>query len=149
MAAAFYLLGNQINEAAQVALTHLKDIQLAITICRLMDGDGTNITELKKIYKEFYIDKGKEYNDPWIASLGYWLCEDYLQSLNCISEFLLKEELRIKDDLDISLNIYCKEERIKKRKLTLDWNFDSPCLSSFNPSMIVLCKKLQRHYLVL
>ena len=146
MAAAFYLLGNQINEAAQVAANHMKDIQLAITICRLMEGDTSE--ELKKIYKEYYIEKGKAYNDPWITSLGHWLCGDYIQSLNSISDNLTKEDKIAKNDLDIYYNIYCKEEKLRKRKLTTDWIFDSPSLTSFNPSMIVLCKKLEKHYLV-
>ena len=96
-AAAFYLLGGQLNEATQVAITHLKDLQLAVTICRLIEGD--NSSELKRIYKEYYIDKGTSYNDPWITSLGYWINGEYIKSLNSIKESIEREESKPNDML--------------------------------------------------
>jgi len=145
-AAAFYLLGGQINEATQVAITHLKDLYLAITMCRLYEAEGQD--ELNRLYREYYIEKGKLYGDPWIVSLGHWLSGDCIDSLNCISDTLLQAEPKLKDEMDPHLNMFYKEDSVRKRKLTEEWAFDSPMLSTFNASMIVLCRKLEKHYLV-
>lgn len=144
MAAAFYLLGNWINEAVQVATTHLNDLYLAVTICRLMGEEGKE--ELKKLYKEFLIDKGMAYEDPWLASLGNWLSGNYIESLNCIGEILKREGPAIKDPADPQLNLFCKEDHVGH--MAEEWPFASPLLTGFNESLIVLCRRLEKHYLV-
>ena len=145
LAATFYLLGNWINEAVQVAITHLQDLYLAITICRLME-EGKE--EVIKIYKEYYIDKGIAYGDPWIVSLGNWLCGNYIEALNCIAYVLSREEPMITNELDPQLNLFCRRSNQRRRALTEEWPFESPSLSRFNASMIVLCRKLVKHHLV-
>ena len=145
MAGAFYLLGRWINEAVQVATTHLRDLDLAVTICRLMGEEE----ELKKIYKEFYISKGIAYGDPWLASLGNWLCGNYIESLNCIDDVLVHEEPIITDEMNPQLNLFNREDGIRRRKMTDEWSFDSPLLTGFNDSLTVLFRKLEKHYLVL
>ncbi|MDR3547235.1 MAG: hypothetical protein P4M11_02975 [Candidatus Pacebacteria bacterium] len=147
LCAAFYLLGGEVNEATQVAITHLHDLQLAVTICRLVEGEGSG--ELKRIYQEYYIEKGLMYKDPWMTLMGRWLSGEYVKALNCISD----EKTQgcapvIKDDLDPRHNVFYKEDTVRKRKLTEEWSFDNPTLSTFNASMIVLCRKLEKHYLV-
>ena len=149
LAASFYLLGGKINEATQVAISHLKDLHLAVTICRMTEGEGSE--ELKKIYKEHYIDKGTLYNDPWLTMMGRWLSGQYVKALNCISEDRGQDSeagMAGKDQLDPRYNIFYKEESAKCRNLTDEWNFENPTLSTFNASIIVLCKKLEKHYLV-
>ena len=138
-AAAFYLLGNHINEAVQVALVHLKDIQLAVTICRLMEGD--NSEELKNIYSEYYIGQGTKCKDPWLTSLGYWLCGKHMESLNCFN-------IQIENNGNIKeINIFCLKDR-EDILLLNEWNFDTPKLTGFRPSMIILSQKLKKHYLL-
>jgi len=145
MAAAFYLLGKWINEAVQVATTHLKDFYLAITICRLMGEEGMG--ELNKFYREYFIEKGIAYGDPWLATLGNWLSGNYIESLNCIDEVLQYEESYIKNEANPQLNLFNKEG--SKRSMTEEWIFENPSLTGFNESFIVLYKKLEKHYLVL
>ncbi len=145
LAASFYILGGQINEATQVAIAHLKDLHLAVAICRMTEGEGAE--ELKKIYTEYYVGKGVMYNDPWLTMLGHWLCGEYVKSLNCISDEQTGEP-KIKDELDPRHNVFCREESARRRNLTEEWSFESPSLSTFNASIIVLCKKLEKHYLV-
>jgi len=146
MATAFYLLGGKINEATQVAITHLHDLHLAITICRLMEKEGEE--ELIKLYREYYIVQGTRYADPWLVSFGNWLCGEYIESLNCITEVLGYSNPVIDNEMDIRYNIYQKEEILRPRKFTDEWIFDTPSLSTFNASMILLCRKLEKHYLV-
>ncbi len=88
LCAAFYLLGGEVNEATQVAITHLHDLQLAVTICRLVEGEGSG--ELKRIYQEYYIEKGLMYKDPWMTLMGRWLSGEYVKALNCISDRFLQ-----------------------------------------------------------
>eukprot|EP00826_Nyctotherus_ovalis_P002660 TRINITY_DN10536_c0_g3_i2.p2 TRINITY_DN10536_c0_g3~~TRINITY_DN10536_c0_g3_i2.p2 ORF type:complete len:148 (-),score=57.62 TRINITY_DN10536_c0_g3_i2:152-595(-) len=146
MAAAFYLLGGKVNEATQVAITHLNDLHLAVAICRLMEKEGEE--ELLRLYREQYIAQGTKYADPWLTSFGRWMCGEYIESLNCVADVLGYSDPVIENEADPVYNIYQREEVPRVRKFTDLWTFDTPALSTFNASMIVLCRKLEKHYLV-
>lgn len=145
LAAAFYLLGSWVNEAVQVAITHLNDLYLAVTICRLMESEGSE--ELTRLYKIFYIDKGISHGDPWLVSLGNWLCGNHLEALNCIAHVLSREDPVPANEADPQQNLLCGKDR-RRRALSDEWPFESPSLSTFNASMIVLCRRLVKHHLV-
>ncbi|KAF9438201.1 regulator of (H+)-ATPase in vacuolar membrane [Entomortierella beljakovae] len=92
-AAAFFLLGNKLQDAVNVCIKHLNDFQLAIAICRVFEPEerGPVLTQLLR-------DLVKTTTDPWLLSLFYsmlgqsseairvTLCEDQLDMLSTDSE---------------------------------------------------------------
>jgi len=123
---AFFLLGGYVSDAVQVAIDHLKDLELAVLICRLMDGEKSDA--LKTILKEVFIEKGRQYGDPFLASFGFWKLEMYIESLNVIEEIISAEESR----------------SIPSEP----WPFEVPHLSKFHSSLIPMCKKLMKSYFI-
>ncbi|KAG0001476.1 regulator of (H+)-ATPase in vacuolar membrane [Entomortierella chlamydospora] len=65
-AAAFFLLGNKLQDAVNVCIKHLNDFQLAIAICRVFEPEerGPILTQLLQ-------DLVKTTTDPWLLSLFY------------------------------------------------------------------------------
>jgi hypothetical protein len=63
MSAAFFLLGNHVEDACYVVIDKLKDIQLAILICRIFDTDKKT---LPKIIQEHFIQAGKVTGDCFL-----------------------------------------------------------------------------------
>lgn len=112
-AVAFFLLANSLNDALEVCLTKLEDLQLALIITRLYEGehDNTPPTYRKLIYEEILgCDKNGEnqdldraHPDPFLRSMALWILKDYSGSLGT----LLQNEVGILhkayDDEDPSL----------------------------------------------
>ncbi|KAG0049588.1 regulator of (H+)-ATPase in vacuolar membrane [Gryganskiella cystojenkinii] len=63
-AAAFFLLGNKLQDAVNVCVKHLNDFQLAISICRVFEPEerGPVLTQLLQ-------DLVTTASDPWLRSL--------------------------------------------------------------------------------
>ncbi|XP_015792670.1 dmX-like protein 2 isoform X2 [Tetranychus urticae] len=90
-AAAFFLLGGAIWDAIEVCLNKLEDMQLAMTIVRLYEGDIETVpSNLKRIlYQEVLgcesdgqnFDISKAHPDPFLRSMSYWMLQDYSTSL--------------------------------------------------------------------
>ncbi|XP_053214869.1 dmX-like protein 2 isoform X2 [Panonychus citri] len=90
-AAAFFLLGGAIWDAIEVCLNKLEDMQLAMTIVRLYEGDIETVpSNLKRIlYQEVLgcdsegqnFDNAKAHPDPFLRSMSYWMLQDYSTSL--------------------------------------------------------------------
>lgn len=112
-AVAFFLLAGSLNDALEVCLTKLDDLQLALIITRLYEGehDNTPPTYKKLIYEEILgCDKNGEnqdieraHPDPFLRSMALWILKDYSGSLGT----LLQNEVGILhkayDDEDPSL----------------------------------------------
>lgn len=96
-AAAFFLLGGKLWDACEVCISRLGDIQLALVIARLYEGDGGNIYE--KILKEIILgidesqlkgDGGKQsyhvepHPDCFLRSIACWLLQDYSTALETL-----------------------------------------------------------------
>jgi hypothetical protein len=123
--------------------------------------EGDNSENLKKIYREFYIETGKKLGDPWLRSLGHWHLGEYIESLNCITDDIESNEGKAKlgkkaiDWKKKKNNLYyCLSGGVGCKKKEKDedenaWGFDSPEISAFNPSLITLCKKVEKAYQVL
>jgi len=77
---AFFLLAKNVENAVQVAVDRIHDVMLAIVICRLMEGDDS--PNLKKIYQEQFVQRGANFNDPWLMNIGKWQAKEYIESLN-------------------------------------------------------------------
>lgn len=95
-AAAFFLLAGNVWDAVEICLNKLDDVQLAMVVVRLYEGDLETVPEnLKRIlYQEVlgYDKNGDEYHpnkahpDPFLRSMAYWILQDYSSSLTTLLE---------------------------------------------------------------
>lgn len=109
-AVAFFLLANALNDAIEVCLTKLEDLQLALVIARLYEGehDATPPSYKKLLYEEVLgCDKNGEnedisqaHPDPFLRSMALWLLKDYSGSLNSLllNNVGLNHKAHLEDD---------------------------------------------------
>ena len=93
-ATAFFLLAGNLWDAVETCLSKLDDVQLAIVIVRLYEGDIETVPETLKqiLYKEALgRDKnGENYHgskahpDPFLRSMAYWILQDYSSALTTL-----------------------------------------------------------------
>jgi len=70
MSIGLFILAGKLPDAMVVALERMKDVNLAIAICRLTEGnDGP---ELTKIMEKHFIAEGDSCDDPWLPHIGHW-----------------------------------------------------------------------------
>lgn len=91
-AAAFFLLAGQVWDAVKVCVERIQDLQLALVIVRLHEGDGSPLYE--RLLKRFVlnIDSQSETSsyldepspDPFLRSIALWLLRDYIGSLQTL-----------------------------------------------------------------
>nr|XP_042903510.1 dmX-like protein 2 [Parasteatoda tepidariorum] len=93
-AAAFFLLGGDLKVAVEIILNNLNDLQLAMVVIRLYEGEIDTVTpSLKKLlFTEVlgcesdgtnYIPS-KAYPDPFIRCMARWILQDYCGSLTTL-----------------------------------------------------------------
>jgi len=90
---AFFLLAGKIKDALAVAIGKMKDINLAILIARLVDGYESD--SLYGLIDKYFIDEGKDMDDPWLVSIGYWWKKQYFDSINTLSSMIEETKLRL------------------------------------------------------
>lgn len=93
-AVAFFLLAGSLNDAIEVCLTKLDDLQLALCITRLYEGehDATPPSCKKLLYEEVLgcdsdgnnQEEHRMHPDPFLRSMALWLLKDYSGSLNTL-----------------------------------------------------------------
>ncbi|XP_063708500.1 dmX-like protein 2 isoform X2 [Culicoides brevitarsis] len=94
-AVAFFLLANSLNDALEVCLTKLEDLQLALVITKLYEGEHGSVllpTYKKIIYQEILgcdkdgnnQDLDRMHPDPFLRSMCYWILKDYSESLSTL-----------------------------------------------------------------
>ncbi|XP_055535273.1 dmX-like protein 2 isoform X2 [Wyeomyia smithii] len=93
-AVAFFLLANSLNDALEVCLTKLQDLQLALVITRLYGGehDPTPPSFKRLLYEEVLgcdkngenQDLNRSHPDPFLRSMALWLLKDYSGSLSTL-----------------------------------------------------------------
>ncbi|KAL8160052.1 hypothetical protein V2J09_001589 [Rumex salicifolius] len=78
LAIAFFILGGDTMSAVNVCAKTLGDEQLALVICRLIDGQGGTLERnlISKIILPSSIEKG----DYWLSSVLEWLLGNYCQA---------------------------------------------------------------------
>ncbi|KAI9594335.1 RAVE protein 1 C terminal-domain-containing protein [Syncephalis fuscata] len=89
LAASFFLLANRLKDAVNVCLKHLKDIQLAICICRVYEGDDspslrdlyTTLTNLSSIELQQILPQE---NIVWLKSVIAFAADDRIQAMNIL-----------------------------------------------------------------
>ncbi|KYK54519.1 WD repeat protein [Drechmeria coniospora] len=70
-AAAFFLLADHLEDAAEVCLKQLKDLQLAVAITRAYEGDGGPI--LCKLLQDEVLPLAAQEGNRWLASWAFWM----------------------------------------------------------------------------
>uniref|UniRef100_A0A803NSD3 RAVE complex protein Rav1 C-terminal domain-containing protein n=1 Tax=Cannabis sativa TaxID=3483 RepID=A0A803NSD3_CANSA len=78
LAIAFFLLGGDIASAINVCAKNLGDEQLALVICRLIEGHGGQAEH--HLITKFILPSAIEKGDHWLASLLEWEMGNYYQS---------------------------------------------------------------------
>ncbi|XP_054286224.1 dmX-like protein 2 isoform X3 [Macrosteles quadrilineatus] len=93
-AAAFFLLAGALRDAIEVCLNKLEDLQLAMVITRLYEGDmDSTPPSLKRLLHEEVLgcdSKGENQNlsqahpDPFLRSMALWILKEHQGSLNTL-----------------------------------------------------------------
>ncbi|XP_063931709.1 dmX-like protein 2 isoform X3 [Zophobas morio] len=89
-AAAFFLLAGNLKDATEVCLQKLQDLQLAIIIVRLYEGDGDSFKKL--LYQEILgcdadgsnQDITKAHPDPFLRSMAFWSLKEHQAALSTL-----------------------------------------------------------------
>ncbi|XP_020538564.1 uncharacterized protein LOC105642828 isoform X2 [Jatropha curcas] len=85
LAIAFFLLGGDNYSAITVCAKNLGDEQLALVICRLIEGRGGPLEH--HLITKFILPSAAERGDYWLASLLEWELGNYYQSFLCMLGF--------------------------------------------------------------
>ncbi|KAJ2848733.1 regulator of (H+)-ATPase in vacuolar membrane [Coemansia brasiliensis] len=99
-AATFFLLSGKLADAAQVCVTQLQDIQLAITICRCYEGDAGPV--LKDLLWKHVLPRAFMQQDRWLASLAFGIIHKYDLVLQSLTSDLSKLGAQIGIEAEIS-----------------------------------------------
>lgn len=70
-AAAFFLLADHLHDAVTVCLKQLKDLQLAITVARVYEGDQGPV--LRRLLEEEVLAIAAREGNRWLASWAFWM----------------------------------------------------------------------------
>ncbi|OHE91594.1 WD repeat domain-containing protein [Colletotrichum orchidophilum] len=70
-AAAFFLLADHLQDAVNVCLNQLKDLQLAVAIARVYGGDQGPV--LRKLLEEEVLAVAAKEGNRWLASWAFWM----------------------------------------------------------------------------
>uniref|UniRef100_A0A182QT69 RAVE complex protein Rav1 C-terminal domain-containing protein n=1 Tax=Anopheles farauti TaxID=69004 RepID=A0A182QT69_9DIPT len=113
-AVAFFLLANSLSDALEVCLTKLEDLQLALVITRLYEGehDPTPPSFKKLLYEEVLgCDKNGEnqdlsraHPDPFLRSMALWILKDYTGSLSTLLDSQIGSMHPLFDDESAALS---------------------------------------------
>ncbi|CAA7044358.1 unnamed protein product [Microthlaspi erraticum] len=86
MAIGFFLLGGEPSSAINVCVKNLQDEQLALVICRLVDGQGGTLES--DLIKKYILPSALQRGDFWLASLLKWELGEYHQSFLAMTGWL-------------------------------------------------------------
>ncbi|KAK0390029.1 hypothetical protein NLU13_3602 [Sarocladium strictum] len=69
--AAFFLLADNLAAAVDVCLNQLKDLQLAVAVGRVYEGDGGPV--LRKVLQDEILPFAAQGGNRWLASWAFWM----------------------------------------------------------------------------
>ncbi|KAF6136184.1 hypothetical protein GIB67_001593 [Kingdonia uniflora] len=78
LAIAFFLLGGDFSSAVTVCAKNLGDAQLALIICRLLEGYGGPLE--RHLISKFLLPSATEKRDSWLVSLLEWVLGNYSEA---------------------------------------------------------------------
>lgn len=70
-AAAFFLLADSLKDAVNVCFDRMKDVQLAIAIARVYEGDDGPV--LKALLEDRILPLATEEGNHWLATWAFWM----------------------------------------------------------------------------
>lgn len=70
-AAAFFILADRLGDAVQVCINQLQDIQLAIAIARVYEGDDGPV--FRQLLEERILPQAAADGNRWLASWAFWM----------------------------------------------------------------------------
>ena len=70
-AAAFFLLADCLRDAVNVCWNQLNDIQLAITVTRVYEGDNGPV--LRELLEERVLPRAAREGNRWLATWAFWM----------------------------------------------------------------------------
>lgn len=70
-AAAFFLLADRLRDAAHVCMNQIGDLQLAIAVTRVYEGDDGPV--LREILEERVLPEAAAEGNRWMASWAFWM----------------------------------------------------------------------------
>ncbi|KAF4125954.1 RAVE protein 1 C terminal, partial [Geosmithia morbida] len=70
-AAAFFLLGNNLEGAVDICLHQMKDMQLGVAVARVYEGDDGPV--LRKVLQETILPQAAQEGNRWLASWVFWM----------------------------------------------------------------------------
>ncbi|KAK7292823.1 hypothetical protein RJT34_15677 [Clitoria ternatea] len=113
LAIAFFLLGGDHSSAINICAKNLGDEQLALVICRLVEGHGGPLEH--QVITKYILPSAIEKGDYWLASLLEWEMGNYYQSFYRMLEFSvnsLRQEFTVMSNcgpfLDPTVGFYCQ-----------------------------------------
>ncbi|CAN6465807.1 unnamed protein product [Victoria cruziana] len=82
LAVAFFILGGDHSSAVTVCAKNLGDVQLALIICRLLEGCGGELE--RDLIATHLLPSSIQKGDYWLASILEWMLGHYYQSYLCL-----------------------------------------------------------------
>lgn len=82
-AAAFFVLADALDDAVNVCVRNLKDVQLAIVVCRMVQGDDSPL--LKELLAAQLTEELCD--DPVGQSMVHWLNKNYHDATKCLLDY--------------------------------------------------------------
>ncbi|OAQ88179.1 WD repeat protein [Purpureocillium lilacinum] len=70
-AAAFFLLADHLEDAVEVCLRQLHDMQLAVAVARVHGGDSSPV--LRKLLRDEVLPLAAQQGNRWLASWAFWM----------------------------------------------------------------------------
>lgn len=98
-AAAFFLLGGSLKDAANVCIKNLSDFQLAIALARVVE-EGDDGPVLKNILSHTVLPLAFKEGNRWLASWAFWLLHrrDLAVRIIVASAFTVRQWLQSNDN---------------------------------------------------
>lgn len=80
LAAAFFLLGGDMDSAVSVCIKNLEDPQLGLVVCRLVEGADGPVG--RKMISKYVLPGALRAEDYWLASLCQWLLGNGIETMH-------------------------------------------------------------------
>lgn len=93
-ACAFFLLAGDLRSAVNVCVKHMRDFNLPLVFCRLLEGD--NGPHLFSLLEDTILPQAESTGDVWLASTALWLQKKYFEALHALIPHV--EDFRVEPD---------------------------------------------------
>src|SRR5687768_14034485 len=86
-AAGFLVLAGRVRDAITLCYRQMNDFQLALVVCRLLEGNnegqqGNKSDLYRVIIEDNLINNARLVGDRWLLHIGYWLLDKQRQSVD-------------------------------------------------------------------